>query len=422
MPNADAPTDLARVARAIWLGVACVLLVLAVVYNEWTLSPLARGEFAALTRERIRGLQLGFALAGALAAGMGVAVGRIDALARIFRARGVTPLLLVLAALLPFVLLDFGLRPFVEAKTNLFERDDRLGWKMVPGAVGAWGDVRIAVNARGLRGPAVPDARTPGRGRVLFLGDSVTFGYGVADTDATFPFRVGHALEATLGPGVEVVNAGVGGYSPWQQLAWFEREGQALAPDALVVGFVLNDVTEKLALVRYGGKGEGWQLARTAHSSLERFLSGSALYTMLREGVAVLRFGRDVRFGATAVETRDVRQLVEDPERPGFERAWKITLNNLERLFALARERNVPALLVVFPYRFQLAAPAATAGPQRRLEEFARERGIAHVDLLPSFAGDESLFLDASHLSKAGHARAADAIAPALAALLGATR
>jgi lysophospholipase L1-like esterase len=420
MPNADAPTDLARVARAILLGVACVLLALAVVYNEWTLLPLARGEFSPVTRERIRALQLGFALAGGLVAALAVAVGRIPPLSRLFRARGVTPLLLTLAALLPFLLIDFGLRPFVDAKTNLFERDDRLGWKMVPGAGGAWGEVPVEVSARGLRGPVVPDARTPDTRRVLFLGDSVTFGYGVAPPDATFPFAVGRALERPLGQRVEIVNAGVGGYSPWQQLAWFEQEGRVLAPDAVVVGFVLNDVTEKLALVRYGGRGEGWQLARTAHSSLERFLSGSALYTTLREGAAVLRFGRDVRFGATAVETRDVRQLVEDPRRPEFERAWKITLNNLERLFGLAQKRDVPALLVVFPYAFQLEAPAAAAGPQRRLADFAREHGIAQLDLLPVLAGEDSPFLDASHLSEAGHAKAAEAIAPRVAALLGA--
>ena len=128
----------------------------------------------------------------------------------------------------------------------------------------------------------------------------------------------------------------------------------------------------------------------------------------------MLRFGRDVRFGATAVETRDVRQLVEDPARPGFERAWKITLGNLERLFALARERDVPALLVVFPYAFQLEEGAAAAGPQRRLAAFAREHGIEALDLLPLFAEGAPLFLDASHLSEAGHARAAEAIAPRL--------
>ena len=418
MPNADAPTDLARIARAILFGVACVLLALALVYNEWTLSPLARDAFSELTRERIRGLQLGFGVAGALALGLAWLAGRSRALARVLGARGAAPLLLVLAALLPFVLLDFGLRPFVEAKTNLFERDELLGWRMVPGAEGVWGDVRIAVNARGLRGPLVPEPRTPDARRLLFLGDSVTFGYGVAETPDVFPFRVGRALEAALGAGVEVVNAGVGGYSPWQQLAWLEQEGLGFAPDAIIVGFVLNDVTEKLSLVRYGGSGEGWQLARTAHSRLDRFLSGSALYTTVREGAAVLRFGRDVRFGATERETRDVRQLVEDPRRPAFERAWRITLSNLTKLFALADERDIPALLVVFPYAFQLDSPASLSGPQQRIAAFARQRGIQLLDLLPLMAAEEGAFLDASHLSVTGHARAAEAIAPRVAELL----
>ena len=61
-------------------------------------------------------------------------------------------------------------------------------------------------------------------------------------------------------------------------------------------------------------------------------------------------------------------------------------------------------------------------GPQQRLAAFASDRGIALLDLLPRFAGDPAAFLDASHLSIAGHAEAAAAIAPRVQALLGADR
>ena len=73
----------------------------------------------------------------------------------------------------------------------------------------------------------------------------------------------------------------------------------------------------------------------------------------------------------------------------------------------------MPVALLIFPYAFQLEAPQATAAPQRRLVAFAESEGVPVLDLLPLLAGSRAagLFLDASHLSAAGHAVVADAIA-----------
>jgi lysophospholipase L1-like esterase len=277
---------------------------------------------------------------------------------------------------------------------------------MRPGVEDEYGGVRVRINGQGLRGPEV-GAEKPGGGlRILWLGDSVTFGYGVEREDETFPQAVAARLAQRLGRPVESVNAGVGGWSPWQEQAWLEREGWRFEPDLIVVGFVLNDLTEPLSLVRYGGQGYGWQLARSARGALDRWLSASALATVLRDGLATLRFGRDVARGAAELETLDVRRLVADPSAPLFEQSWRIGEANLARIFASARERGVPAALVIFPYSFQLEAPDATSAPQRRLVAFAQAQNVPVLDLLPLLAAQrgEPLFLDGSHLSVAGHA------------------
>jgi lysophospholipase L1-like esterase len=397
--------------RALLLGAGLVLLAAALLYNELVLAPLAREAFTPLTRSKIRAVELGFGLAGAVLIVLSEGVRRSRRLAGWLSGRVPSIGLLVLAGLLPILLLDFGLRPFVDPKTSVFVEDPELGWRMRPDAVGEWGGVEVRVNRRGLRGPAVEDRKPPGVRRLLFLGDSVTFGFGVAEVDEVFPSRVGRSLEEALGKSVEVVNAGVGGYSPWQELAFLEREGLRYAPDLVVIGFVLNDVTEKLALVRYGGSERGWQLARTARSRLDHWLSRSALATAAREGFAVLRFGRDVRLGAQAAEMGAVRRLVTDPA--SFERAWRITLDNVRRIVLNARERGIPSLLVIFPYAFQLEAPGELSGPQRRLVGFANGLGVPAVDLLPTLAalGAEAAFLDGSHLSVEGHARVGEVIA-----------
>jgi acyl-CoA thioesterase-1 len=82
---------------------------------------------------------------------------------------------------------------------------------------------------------AEPDARGP---RVVFLGDSLTAGFGVDETQA-FPALVADAL-ATRRPRVEVVNAGVSGDTSAGGLArldWVLRQ----QPDVLVVALGAND-------------------------------------------------------------------------------------------------------------------------------------------------------------------------------------
>lgn len=407
-------TEGSKVGRALLSGAGLLYLVAALLYDPRVLAPLAPEGFAPLTLEKLRGVRIGFALAGALLVALAWLARRVPALrAALARDRVAALLLGALGLALPLSLLDCGLRPFVEPKTTLYVPDRELGWRLAPGAEDEYGGVRVRINAKGLRGPELDYAKPDGSLRILWLGDSVTFGYGVERVDDTFPYRATAALAPRLAQPVESVNAGVGGYAAWQEQAWLEREGWRYAPDLVVVGFVLNDLTEPLSLVRYGGQGEGWQLARNARSALDRWLSASALATALREGFATLRFGRDVRRGAQVAETRDVMRLVAEPDAALWERSWRITESELGHIFAAARERDVPVTLVVLPYAFQLEAPEATAGPQRRIVAFARSAGVPVLDLLPVLRAHaaERPFLDASHLSAAGHAAAADALA-----------
>jgi hypothetical protein len=81
---------------------------------------------------------------------------------------------------------------------------------------------------------AVP--KPPGSFRVLLLGPSFAFGWGVEHEEA-----IGEQLRRRLaaegygaGRTVEVVNAGVPGLDPFSQLRWFRARGRALEPDLVV--------------------------------------------------------------------------------------------------------------------------------------------------------------------------------------------
>jgi len=336
-------------------------------------------------------------------------------------------LLLVAAVVVPVVLLELALRPFANLepelagvrKTSIFVEDRDLGWRLRPNADDLWAGTRIHVNAKGLRGPEVAYARTPGIARVLYLGDSVPFGYQLPRYEQSYPFVVESILDKLGGLDVETVNAGVGGYSPWQSSLYLATEGIRYSPDLVVVSFILNDVTEKFDLIRFGGSSAGFQLARSTRSQLSRLLSRTAIGYFGRRLVARARFGSDVAAGAKHLEQLRATTIATEPDREDVREAWRITLSNLDELFRFCAAHDIPALLVSFPYTFQFADPQGLSAPQRVLAAYAAERDIAFLDLLPVYLraieklGEtpDVFFLDKDHPNPRGHVVAATAIA-----------
>src|SRR5271165_5175981 len=92
------------------------------------------------------------------------------------------------------------------------------GWAVIPDVknMTPFGKGKfVNSNSKGLRGTAEYEyARTPGKQRILVLGDSFTFGTDVSD-DATYS----HYLESAL-TNTEVLNLGVQGYGQDQMLLY----------------------------------------------------------------------------------------------------------------------------------------------------------------------------------------------------------
>jgi lysophospholipase L1-like esterase len=105
--------------------------------------------------------------------------------------------------------------------------DPELGWRPRTG----YRSADININAQGLRGSRTyAPARPPGILRVAAFGDSLVFGYEMADGDC-WP-----AAMERLFPEMEVLNYGVLGYGLDQAYLRYKAEGQQLAPEIVVIG------------------------------------------------------------------------------------------------------------------------------------------------------------------------------------------
>jgi lysophospholipase L1-like esterase len=80
--------------------------------------------------------------------------------------------------------------------------------------------------------------RRPGTFRIIVLGDSLTYGYGIAEQD-TYP----RVLEALLSDTfrIEVLNLGVSGAQSEDMYKTLEQKQPVLQPDLVIYGMCLND-------------------------------------------------------------------------------------------------------------------------------------------------------------------------------------
>lgn len=104
-------------------------------------------------------------------------------------------------------------------------------------------------NSNGLRSPREFSYRKPeGIKRILLVGDSFFWGYGVDDKDIVSEF-----LQEKVGKGIEVINGAATGYGTDQELLWLAEEGLRYEPDIVIAGiFPLNDLSEISVSISYG--------------------------------------------------------------------------------------------------------------------------------------------------------------------------
>lgn len=101
--------------------------------------------------------------------------------------------------------------------------------------------VPIRTNALGMRNREVVTPKPVGTRRILFMGDSVTFGWGVRESER-FTSRIESKLAARGEPLVEVVNAGVVHYNTVQESRLLARVIAPVDPDLVCVVYTANDL------------------------------------------------------------------------------------------------------------------------------------------------------------------------------------
>ncbi len=100
--------------------------------------------------------------------------------------------------------------------------------------------VDVVINGRGLRTPEFDDAKRSGTRRVLILGDSIVFGWGVAQ-DEIVSAQLQRMLDERTGESWEVIGAGVMSWNTRTEYEYLVEEFDRIEADVIVLILSQND-------------------------------------------------------------------------------------------------------------------------------------------------------------------------------------
>ena len=250
-----------------------------------------------------------------------------------------------------------------------FVYDPRLIWRPRAG-IGIF-------NRQGLRGRVLDPAEARESLLVVAIGDSNTLGWAGSD-GANWPAIAGRVWRRG-GLEVEVVNAGVWGYSSFQGVERM-REVMTYRPDVVLVSFGAND-------------------AHRVTRSDREFAGRPGVLPGLRRRLGGLRLAQLL----TRVEHRWVGRGDELEPRVDLEEYRR----NLSRIAELGREGGARVVLLTRPFVGSVHHPLwwKNFGPDynRATAEAAAELGLPLVDVYSYFKGRDEYFADESHFTRAGH-------------------
>ncbi|QQS14016.1 MAG: SGNH/GDSL hydrolase family protein [Rhodospirillales bacterium] len=264
--------------------------------------------------------------------------------------------------------------------------DPVLGHEHVRGRSAKLQSVDIRINEDGLRGGPTPPV-VPGQRRILFLGSSVTLGWGVPENE-TVEARLEEMLRKA-GENVVVMNAGIGNYNAERYAQRFLTTMTHLQPTDIVVHYFVRDAE------RLDAGGGNWllrnsQLAVTLWIALSR-VTGKAGEKSLEEHY----------------------KAVYAPDQPGY----KSMIEALKRLKTYADSKGIRVYLAMTPdvhdlvdYKFDFI--------HERVKAIAAADGFTYVDLLPAMRNRTPQELWSMpgdpHPNGLGHRLMAEAIFPAI--------
>ena len=256
----------------------------------------------------------------------------------------------------------------------------------------------VRINHHGTRGAEFADTKPVGTFRILSIGDSRTFGWGLTD-DETYSALLAKRWQEKnpTGKKIEVINCGVNAWSYPQMSVFFREYALRWQPDLVILA-------EANLWTQFSDKADPAFISQMMNRvRLKNFLRRFALYHYVVE-VQLQEFYSKQRSKFIPVDPKQdalfKEQQQKDPDA--------VFRNAIEQLCAVALSNRVQPVLVYIPTQTALLTPTTNSFTEvlRVKKALGQKLNVPLLDLTPDLqARANELYLDADpvHLNATGN-------------------
>lgn len=231
-------------------------------------------------------------------------------------------------------------------------------YEVRPNLRGTFRGEELRTNAFGMRSGDIERRKPPGTVRILGIGDSHMFGWGVAQDEAYLSILERRLNAEGIGK-FEVLNLGAPGYNTAIEVAVLEHKGLDFDPDLIVMHFVGNDfeLPHLLQPPREAAPRD-WYLLDVVRAAIG-----------LAAGEQIELLSHDIR-DLPEEEQRRVREEYQHMLGPeGYQRA-------IDRLAEVTRDPPVPVLVMML---------GEGSEQRQRVRQIVDEAGLGFLNPMPHF-------------------------------------
>ncbi len=302
-----------------------------------------------------------------------------------------------------------------------YEPSDMLGHKLVAGFDGFGPlSIRVKTNSQGFRDDEHGWEKPKDRLRVLGIGDSFTFGWGVT-SEETYLKQLERIFERSGETRVETINAAVPGWGLNNYYVYMKEYGIRYTPDVVIVGYFLDDLSGSMLetipaeeVYNEGVQFKGGVLHHSRLYNFSKFLADRVRQDNRHKRIAYLH-ELDTRREEWA---KNAFHLMKEDGQQGQKHYTGVLHDQLARLQALTGQVGAVLVVMYIPDIAQVHHPE-TQHINRMLRDLTARSGIVFLDMTSVFEDNEDLttyylWPRDAHTNPRGHAAMAKALAEAL--------
>lgn len=284
-------------------------------------------------------------------------------------------------------------------------------------------------NSLAYRGDEIALPKPVDEFRIVCLGGSTTYTSGVDDYHQSYPDLLEQEILQRGYMNVNVINAGVPGWTSWECLINFELRVLDLNPDIVIFYEAINDIHTRLVWppAAYRGDNSGTSVPAISNLFMPSIFEYSTLVRFVLVRTGVNQPHADIsntidHHASTFYGDNFQRQKILDTYPSGIFKSVSASKmleanppiyyqRNVENIVLIAKARNIQPVLATFTY-----SPLFKSEPRVASEEYiaaykemngilkniAEQQGAYLFDLASGFPVDKKYYHDGRHVNEEG--------------------